>query len=460
MVRELEKINKNVLNKTMKIEIEEVGPCKKLIKFEIPKETIEEEWQKQLKEVSRAANLPGFRKGKAPRKLLEKNYGDKIVEEVKRAVVSGSYQQAIEKNKLSPIGDPDIGDIDLELGKPLAFEITLEVLPTFELGEYKGMQLKRKPVSVADEDVDKALETVSGQKAQLTVVKTGKVKDEDFIVCDCEVGVNGEVVWADEELEVMVSGPQVANINVPDLKNSLVGAKSGDKVSMDVELGDSFSMEQHRNKSAKLEISIKEIKRPKSPEINDELAKQVGYDTLDELKEFMSKRLEMEKKRMAEGEMQEQISSKLIKMADFDMPEDMVKRHTNERLHKYQLDLLNKGTPQEEIEKNMEDLKSASEESVVRDFKMSLVLEHIAEKERIFVTEDDVNRRISEMAGMYGLEPSGMKKQLEKMDSMSNLRHQLRENKTLNLLMKEANIEEVKEEVKKETKEKPKQKEK
>jgi trigger factor len=436
----------------MNIEIEEIGPCKKLLKFEIPKEAIEDEWQKQLKEVARMANLPGFRKGKAPRKLLERNYGDKIMDEVKRAVVSDSYQQALERNKLSPIGDPDIGDIDLEVGKPLKFEITLEVLPTFELGEYKGMQLKRKPVSVTDEDIDKALETISRQKAQLAVVKKGKVKDEDFIICDCEVGINGEVVWTDEELEVMVSGTHVADIKVPDLKESLVGANSGDKVSIDVELGDSFSVEQHRNKSAKMEISIKEIKRPKSPEINDELAKQVGYDTLGELKEFMSQRLEMEKKRMAEGEMQEQISSKLIEMADFDVPENMINQHTNERLYRYQLDLLNKGTPQEEIEKNMEDLRNASEESVVRDFKMSLVLDRIAEKERIFVTEDDVNQRISEMAGMYGLEPSGMKKQLEKMKSMSNLRHQLRENKTLNLLMKEANIEEAQEEVKEKVK--------
>ena len=444
----------------MNIEIEEVGPCKKLLKFEIPKETIDDEWQKQLKEVARMAKVPGFRKGKAPRKLLEKNYGDKIMDDVKRAVVSGSYQQAIEENKLSPIGDPDIGNFDLELGKPLKFEITLEVLPTFELGDYKGMKLQRKPVSVTDEDIDKALETISKQKAQLTIVKTGKVKVEDFIICDCEVGINDEVVWSDQELEVMVSGSHVADINVPDLKDRLVGAKSGDKVSVDVELGDSFSVEQHRNKSAKMEISIKEIKRPKSPKIDDELAKQVGYDTLGELKEFMSKRLEMEKKRMAEGEMQEQISSKLIEMAGFEMPEDMIKHHTNERLHKYQLDLVNKGTPQEEIEKHTEDMKSASEEAVVRDFKMSLVLEHIAEKERIFVTEDDVNRRISEMAGMYGLDAAGMKKQLEKMNSMSNLRHQLRESKTLNLLMKEANIEEVKEEVKKTTKTKTKAKQK
>ncbi len=378
----------------MNIEIEEVGPCKKLLRIEIPKERIEDEWQKQLNEVSRMANLPGFRKGKAPRKLLEKKFGDRIKDEVKRAVVSESYQQALEGNKLSPIGDPDVGDIDLELGKPLKFEITLEVLPTFELGEYKGMQLKKKPVSVTDEDIDKSLNAISRQKTQLTVVNKGKVEDGDYIICDCEVGINGEIIWNDEELEVMVSGSSVANINVPDLKTNLVGAKSGDKLTMDVELGDNFSVEQHRNKSARMEISIKEIKRPASPDINDELAKQVGYDTLGELREFLSKRLEVEKKNQVEGEIHEQIYSKLIEMADFDLPEDMIAHQSNERLHRYQMELINKGTPMEEVEKNIDDLKNASEESVVKDFKMSLVIDRIAEKEKIFVTENDVNKRI------------------------------------------------------------------
>ncbi len=436
----------------MNIEIEEVGPCKKLLKIEIPKVRIEDEWQKQLNEVSRMANLPGFRKGKAPKKLLEKKFSDKIIEEVKRAVVSESYQQALEGNKLSPIGDPDVGDIDLELGKPLKFEITLEVLPTFELGEYKGMHLKKKPVSVTDEDIDKALNAISRQKTQLAVVDKGEVTDGDYIICDCEVGISGEIIWNDEELEVMVSGSSVADINVPDLKTNLVGAKSGDKLTMDVELGDNFSVEQHRNKSARMEISIKEIKRPAGPDINDELAKQVGYDTLDELREFLSKRLEVEKKNQVEGEMHEQIYSKLIEMADFDLPGDMIAHQSNERLHRYQMELINKGTPLEEMEKNIDDLKNAFEESVVKDFKLSLVTDRIAEKEKIFVTENDVNQRINGLAGMYGIEPAAMKKQLEKINGMSNLRHQLKEHKTLDFLMKEATIEEVKEETKEETK--------
>lgn len=436
------------MNKTMNIEIEEVGPCKKLLKIEIPKEKIEDEWQKQLSEVSRKTNLPGFRKGKVPRKLLERKFGDQIKDEVKRAVVSESYQQAVEGNKLSPIGDPNVGDIDLELGKPLKLEITLEVLPTFELGEYKGMQLKKKPVSVTDEDIDNALNTISRQKTQLTVVDKGKVKEGDYIICDCEVGVNGEVIWRDEELEVMVSGSSVANINVPDLKTNLAGAKSGDKLTMDVELGDNFPVEQHRNKPANMQISVKEIKRPTNPDINDDLAKQVGYDSLGELKEFLSKRLEVEKKKLAEGEMHEQIYSKLVEMADFDLPEDMIAYQSNERLHRYQMELISKGAPLGEVEKNIDDLKNASKESVVKDFKLSLVIERIAEKEKIFVTEDDVNQRISGLAGMYGIEPALMRKHLEKINSMSSLRHQLKAHKTLNFLMNEAMIEEVKEETK------------
>ena len=182
------------------------------------------------------------------------------------------------------------------------------------------------------------------------------------------------------------------------------------------------------------------------------MAKQVGYDTLDELREFLSKRLGVEKKNQVEGEMHEQIYSKLIDMADFDLPGDMIAHQSNERLHRYQMDLINKGTPLEEVEKNIDDLKNASEESVVKDFKMSLVIDRIAEKEKIFVTENDVNQRINGLAGMYGIEPAAMRKQLEKINGMSNLRHQVKEHKTLNLLMKEATIEEVKEEVKKEVK--------
>ncbi|MFQ5964177.1 MAG: trigger factor [Candidatus Scalinduaceae bacterium] len=430
----------------MNVKIEEIGPCKKLLKIEIPKEKIEVEWQKQLNELCKMANLPGFRKGKAPKKLIERKYNDRIMDQVKQTIVNDTYQEAIEKNKLSPVGEPEMGNIKLELGKPLNFDVKMEVLPTFELGEYKGMQLKKKPVSITNEDMDNALKAMSRQRAQLIIVDDGKVEDGDYIICDCEVRVESKAVWKDEDLEITVSGTTVAGINVPDLKKNLLGTRSREKHSIKVELGENFPVEQYRHKPAELELSLKEIKRPDIPEINDELAKQIGYDSLGALKEFLSKRLETEKKAQVDNDLREQIYKNLLEMANFDLPEDLIESQSNKRLHKYQIELLNKGTPLEEIQKDLENLKNASEESVVRDFKLSLVLERIAEKEKIFVTETDVNKRINMLASMYGIEPSKMRMQLEKLDSMSNLRYQMKESKTVDFLIKEAAIEEIKQE--------------
>lgn len=422
----------------MKVEIEEIGPCKKLLKVEIPKEKIDDEWQEQLKELCKMADLPGFRKGKAPRSLVEKKFGDRLMEDVKQKLVSSMYEEVVEKNKLSPVGEPEISDVNMELGKPLNFEVKMEVLPTFEIGEYKGIQLKKESVSVTDKDIKAALKTISGQKTQLTIVKDGKVEDDDYIICDCKVIVGRKIVFKDEDLEVMVSGSTVADINVPDLKSNLLGTKSGGKCSIDVQLGDNFSVEQYRNKSAKLEISVKEIKRPVSPEIDDEMAKQMGYDSLAELSEFVSKKLEAEKKRMVDNDMREQICKNLLEMANFDLPKDVIESQTNKRLHRYQIELLNRGTPLEEIEKDMGNLKNASEESVIKDFKLSLILERIAEKEKIFVTEAEVNQRINTLANMYGTEPSKMRNQLEKIGNIPNLRYQMKESKTVDFLIKEA----------------------
>ena len=422
----------------MKVEIEEIGPCKKLLKVEIPKEKIDDEWQEQLKELCRMADLPGFRKGKAPRSLVERKFGDKLMEDVKQKLVSSTYEEAVEKNKLSPVGEPEISDVNMELGKPLNFEVTMEVLPTFEIGEYKGIQLKKESVSVTDKDIKTALKTISGKKTQLTIVKDGKVEDDDYIICDCKVKVGRTIVFKDEDLEVKISGSTVADINVPDLKSNLLGTKSGGTCSIDVELGDNFSVEQYRNKSAKLELSVKEIKRPVSPEIDDEMAKQMGCDSLAELSEFVSKKLETEKKRMVDNDMREQIYKNLLEMANFDLPKDVIESQTNKRLHRHQIELLNRGTPLEEIEKDMGNLKNASEESVIKDFKLSLILERIAEKEKIFVTEAEVNQRINTLANMYGTEPSKMRNQLEKIGNIPNLRYQMKESKTVDFLIKEA----------------------
>lgn len=231
----------------MNVTIEEAGPCKKVLKFEIPKETVESEFEKKTVEVCDTVELPGFRKGRAPRKLVEKRFGPQIKDEVKQSVVSDCYQKTLEEHKLNPVGNPKFGEIELEMGKPLTFDVTLEVWPSFEVTQYKGLQLKKKSAEVTEDDLQKALTDMAFRKAHLTVVKDGKAQRGDQLICDCTVEAGGNAVLEDEDIEILVAnGIAVANTTIPDLATKLEGAQSGEKREIDVKLSQNFVKEEYR----------------------------------------------------------------------------------------------------------------------------------------------------------------------------------------------------------------------
>ncbi len=427
----------------MNVKIEDAGPCKKVLKFEIPKETIESELEKKIKEVCSTVELSGFRKGHAPRKLVEKRFDTQIKDEVKQSVVSDCYQKTLEEHKLNPVVNPQFGEIKLEIGKPLSFDVTLEVWPTFEIEQYKGLKLKKKSIAVTDEDVEKALQGMSLRKAQLAVVKDGKVEKGDRVICDHKIEVAKKCVLEDSDIEVLVVNDAViANTKIPDLVTKLDGIKSGKECSIDVKLGDAFEKDEYRGKDAKLKLVIKEIKRLTPPEVNEGFARTLGFNSVEDLKSSLRKRIEIDKKNWAGDDLRNQILDILLNQTKFELPQDFLNYQTERRLYKHQLDLLNKGYPLEEIQKQTEAIKNVSAESVMRELKASLVLDYIAEKEKIFVTENEVEQRISDIARAYNTDTMRVRKQLERQGSLSYLRNDMREGKVLNLLIKEAKIEE------------------
>lgn len=425
----------------MNVTIEDAGPCKKVLKIEIPKETIDREFEKKTLEVCGSVEIPGFRKGRIPRKLVEKRFGSQIKDEVKQSIVSEYYQKAVEDHKLNPVGNPKFGDIKFEIGEPVNFDVTLEVWPSFEIGQYKGIILKKKPGTVTDEDMQKALHGMSLRKAQLTIVKDGDVNKEDQIICDCKIEVEGKTILEDDDAEIFVAdNVMVANTPVPDLTARLEGAKSGEEREIAVKLSDNFAEEAYRGKDAKLKLVVKEIKRLSVPEINEDFAKASGFESLEDLKEKVRKRIEVDKKKWAEDDLRNQLLDILLEQTKFDLPQDFVTYHTEKRVYKHQLDMLNKGVPLEEIQKQTDNIKNASAESVMRELKASLVLDNIAEKEKIFVTENEIEQQIADIARAYNTDPVRVRKQLERQGNLSFLRNEIRENKVLTFLLKEANI--------------------
>ncbi|HHT9133238.1 MAG TPA: trigger factor [Candidatus Tripitaka californicus] len=422
------------------VTVEEIGPCKKRLKVEVPRENVEEELKKRLEELKGSLALPGFRKGKAPKGLIERQFSKQVQEDVRNSLLSNFYQQAIEQNKLEPIGEPEFDNIDFDTSKPLNFQVTFEVKPSFELEGYKGLQLKKKSGEVTPEELQSALSRVGLSRMQLVSVEGGEVLAQDQVLCDYRVEVEGKTVSHEEEAALWVSGQRVGTLPVPDLTKLRVGARAGETKEVKVNLGSKFQVAEYRNKEGTLRLSIKEIKRPTVPELNDALAKQMNFPSLEKLKEAVGRQLEVEKKRWVEQDLQNQVFAQLLEMAKFDLPKDWIQRQTVERLYRYQLELLQKGVPLEDIEKEGGKLKDASEGSVISDLKISLLLGYIADKERVYATENDLEIRINEMARSYGTTAAKIRRHLEKQGAPSALRHQIREDKVIKLLLKEANI--------------------
>lgn len=430
------------------VTVEEIGPCKKRLKVEVPRENVEEELKRRFEELKGTLELPGFRKGKTPKKLIERQFSKQVQEDVRNSLISNFYQQAIEQQNLEPIGEPEITDIEFDPSKPLNFQVTFEVKPSFELDGYKGLQLIKRSSEVTPEELQSALTRVSLNKMRLVPVEGGEVLAQDQVLCDYQVDVEGNAIHHEEEVAVWVSGKRVGTIPVPDLAKVVMGARAGETKEVKVNLGGNFPVKQYRNREATLRLSINEIKRPKVPEINDDLAKQMDFPNLEKLKEAILRQLEVEKKQWVERDLEKQVFVKLLEMAQFDLPKDWIQHQTLERLYRYQLELLQKGVPLEEIEKETGKLKDVSEEDVVRDLKLSLILKYIADKEKIYATENEVELRINELARAYGTTAPKIRRHLEKQGGISALRHQMREAKVISMLLKEAKIIEEKPEEK------------
>ncbi|MCP4364135.1 MAG: trigger factor, partial [Planctomycetes bacterium] len=271
-------------NEGLIIDVEDVGPCKKRLCIEVSKESVQGEFARHLKELQNTAKIPGFRKGKIPKGVLERHYGPQLEEEVKKSLISDSYHRALDRNSLEPLGSPELGEVKFEHEGPLKFDVTLEVKPTFEAKDYKGMKLLRRSGEVTPEEVESALSNISLNRMQLVTEENAEVQGGDQVICDYKVKVDDKEVHHDEEIAVWVSGGMVADIPTPELLVALKEAKVGEKREAAVNLGTKFRLAEYRDKEASLEVVIREIKRPKAPEINDELAKQFGVSSLEELR--------------------------------------------------------------------------------------------------------------------------------------------------------------------------------
>lgn len=455
------------------VTIEEAGPCKKKVIIEIPEDSIKEAIDEQYKELSREAVLPGFRKGRAPRRLLEKRFGKETSEQVKLKLLGEASEAAIKDKELDILGDPDIEFEGLELptSGPMKFEFEAEVRPEFELPELEGIPVTRTKLEVTEEQIDGEIEQLRRWSGVWTPKDEGAVEREDQIIADVvirpelteeekaqqakeaegaakgEETEEGKVIAAETKLDnvevhVRPNG-FVGEVPVEKTDELLVGAKAGEKRTTTVEVSKTYYNEDYRGRKVDLEITVKDIKYLKPAEIDAAFLQRFDAETEEELRDLVRNQLQSQLEARIRNEMSDQVYQYLLDKADFDLPLDIVGRQAGTILQRQYINLLSRGLSRQQLDEQMEQLRAGSEEQAKEQLKTFFIMDKVADKLEITVTEEEINGHIAQIAVQRGQRPEKMKEQMERDGSLAQFRLDIRQSKCINKLLDSADITET-----------------
>ena len=426
----------------LEADVKQTGPCKVEVKVTVPIAAIKAEMEKAYGELVPNAAIPGFRKGHAPRKLVERHFESAVLDDTKRMMTARAWEQVTKENELKPVAEPDLTEdqVKYDAEKGLSFEVALEVMPNFELKDYKGLELTKPPAVASDEEVEKMLDSLRKRNAVLEPVEKGKTQQDDVPVVDVDIKVAGEVVQSVSDQEITLGPDNWLRGLDAELWKDLLDKKSGESTEKTVTLPATYQKEAYRGKDAVVTVKIKDVKRPRLPELNDEFAKDMLYEGLDALKKDVRERIAQGKDREAQQALSKQVEEKLLGMVDFALPEDLVKSMTANSINRQQLSLAYRGVSRDDIEKATPTIAENVAKQTERDVRIFFILQQIAEKEKIEVTEAEVERRIHMLAQLEGQKVGKFREDLKQQGRLGLIRSEIRDEKTIARIIEQANV--------------------
>ena len=395
-------------------------------------------------------SLPGFRKGKAPRKMIEKMYGAEVFyEDAANSIIPDAYAKAADECGLELVSQPKINVTQLEAGKPFIFEAVVATKPEVELGQYKGVEVTKADTEATDADVEEELKRVQEQNSRTVAVTDRAVKDGDNTVIDFEGFVDGVAFEGGKgENHPLEIG---SHSFIDTFEDQLVGHNAGDEVEVNVTFPEKYQAADLAGKPAVFKVKINEIKTKELPELNDEFASEVSeFDTLAEYKEDLRKHLEVEKENEAKRTKEDEAIKKIIDKSTMEIPEAMIDTQCENMVNEFAQRIAQSGLSMEQYMQfsgmTIDGLKEQVRPEAETRIKSSLVLEQIAKDENIEVSEDEINAEIEKMAAQYGMEADKLKEYLGE-DEKESIKRDLSVTKAVDLIM-----ENVKERAKAKTK--------
>jgi trigger factor len=429
------------------VKIEDIGPCKKKVLIEIPAETIQKQTDEQYESLRKDIVLPGFRKGRAPRRLLEKRFGKDATEQIKLKLLADASQAAIKDKELDIIGDPDINfeKIELPENAPLKFEFEVEVRPQFELPKLEDIEVEKPKLEVTEEQIDAEFEQLRKWAGVWAPRQEGSIESEDQVIADAAIKVEGieEAEKLDNTAMTVRANGFVGEIPVQELDKLLVGAKPGDIKETTVEVLKTYFREQYRGKKVDITITIKEVKYLKPAEVNEQFLSRFVAESADELKNNIHDNLETRLERQVKTNMAEQVYKHLLEKTKFELPPTVVADYSVNLLRRQYTNLLMQGLKREQIEQHLDELKASSEQNAQQQLKIFFIMDKVSKELGVEVTDPEVNGQIAQLAIQQNQRPERLREQMEKDGSLDSLRLQLRDEKAVEKLLEKAKISEI-----------------
>ena len=376
------------------------------LSFTIEASKFEEAIQKVYVKSAKYFNIPGFRKGKAPYKIVEKQYGAQIFYEDPYNEVAGEvYEKELTDAKIEAVSRPEIDIIQMEKGKDLIFTAVVQTKPEVTLGKYKGIELKKVEYNVEEKDIDHEIGHMQERNARLVNVEDRPVEKDDTTVIDFEGFVDGVAFEGGKaENHELVIG---SNTFIPGFEDQIIGMKIGEEKDINVTFPEEYFSKDLAGKAAVFKVKLHEIKKKELPEVDDEFAKDVSeFDTIKELKASIKEKLEEENKNKAKYETEEEAIKTVCDNTEIDIPSGMVKTETDNMIKDIEQRLMYQGLNFAQylqmMGKTEEDMRNEMKEQAERQVKTKLVLEAIVVAEKIEATEEEIKAKLEEMATMYG----------------------------------------------------------
>ncbi len=426
---------------------EPTNPCQREIVVEIPADVVKTETDNLVNRYQKLARIPGFRKGKVPASIVRQRFAKDIEGDVVEALVPRYFREEAKKQNLAPVSQPRVTDLHIHDGEPLRFKASFEILPEFKLAPYDDIRVSTIDTTVTEEDVETAVNNLRQQHATYSAVEEDRaLADGDFAVVSFkgtpkegeadakpEAGATESKPVEVDEIMVEIGGQNT----IPEFTENLRGAKTGETRTFEVKYADDFSDKRLAGKSMTYEVSVKGIKTKSVPELTDDFAKELGAElnTVDDLRSRLRENMKAEKEHEAAHQGKDKLIEELVKRNDFPVPEAMLNDQIDLRLERGLRALAAQGLRTEDMKRmDLGRLRAGQREAALREVKASLILEQIADEEKIEVSDEEFDHELQALAAQTKQTVEQVRARLTQDGGLDRIRHRLRNEKTLDSL--------------------------